>query len=894
MAGAAPNKATVKSVLSADTVIVMGQPVGGPPPEKTITLAGIISPRLGRRDGTQKDEPFAWPAREFLRKACVGKAVTFELEETVASIGKSFGHVYLDGENLSTLIVQAGWAKVKPPMGNNPTRTAYQEELQRMEAQAQSAGIGMWSKDAGSMTTIRNVIMPGDAGYDAKDVLDNFKGQAQTLITEQFRDGATVRGYLLPSFHWVTVFLSGVSCPGFKRAEEPGGADIPEAFAQEAKYFMESRLLNREVSVVLEGVDKYNNFYGSILHPQFNISVELLKVGLAKVVDWSAKFTKDPELLYKAERLAKERRQRIWKDYVAPVRSAGAASAAEFVGKVAEVISGDFLVVKDSAMPPVEHRIALSSIRTPKLGRRDQKDEAWAWEAREFLRSRLIGRKVTVGIDYIRPLPNSTTGETERVFASVSEGANNVAVALVANGLATVMKHRQDDQDRSLYYDDLIQAEAAAARDKKGLHGDATPPTRHINDVSNSSATAQAKQMFGFVQRAGRLQGIVQHVVNGARYKVLIPKQSCVISLALAGVRCPTTGRKDGEPGEPYGEEAYAFARDKCLQHDVEVEVHAQDKIGTMIGRLYIHKQDMGVTLLKEGYARTSGRDMTNEMEEAEKGAQQKRLRTWEKYDAELEAEKAAAEAAEVVESATSGEATQVTVTEVVDAVTFYVHPTGAEQQIAYVADRLAAMVVKEDGEFRPKVGEVVCAKFSADDLWYRARVEARKGDTCSVLFIDYGNGEDVPVSRLRPLPSSVPTPVACPPQALEYKLAYIKPPKDEEFKNEAMACVQEILAASNGVVSAKMEYRERSGRCHVMMMDPASGKSFNSILLRNGLAKLERRRQDTPGLKDDQAEAKRERLCIWQYGDAVDSDEDDNRMAEDVAKAKQKTAGGR
>lgn len=185
----------------------------------------LLSPRLGRRDGTQKDEvrntetenpqcssqnrsqrcglasyrcrrrpactssskltrrlstqPFAWPAREFLRKACVGKAVTFELEETVASIGKSFGHVYLDGENLSTLIVQAGWAKVKPPMGNNPTRTAYQEELQRMEAQAQSAGIGMWSKDAGSMTTIRNVIMPGDAGYDAKDVLDNFKGQAQ-------------------------------------------------------------------------------------------------------------------------------------------------------------------------------------------------------------------------------------------------------------------------------------------------------------------------------------------------------------------------------------------------------------------------------------------------------------------------------------------------------------------------------------------------------------------------------------------------------------------------------------------------------------------------------------------------------------------------------------------
>jgi hypothetical protein len=39
------------------------------------------------------------------------------------------------------------------------------------------------------------------------------------MVIEQFRDGATVRGFLQPTFHWVTVFLSGVSCPGFKRPE---------------------------------------------------------------------------------------------------------------------------------------------------------------------------------------------------------------------------------------------------------------------------------------------------------------------------------------------------------------------------------------------------------------------------------------------------------------------------------------------------------------------------------------------------------------------------------------------------------------------------------------------------------------------------------------------------
>ena len=38
----AASKGTVKAVLSADTIIVMGVPVGGPPPERQITLAGII------------------------------------------------------------------------------------------------------------------------------------------------------------------------------------------------------------------------------------------------------------------------------------------------------------------------------------------------------------------------------------------------------------------------------------------------------------------------------------------------------------------------------------------------------------------------------------------------------------------------------------------------------------------------------------------------------------------------------------------------------------------------------------------------------------------------------------------------------------------------------------
>ena len=69
--------------------------------------------------------------------------------------------------------------------------------------------------------------------------------------------------------------------------------------------------------------------------------------------------------------------------------------------QVVEVVSGDCIIVADDAVPfgspAAERRVNLSSIRCPKLGnpRRDEKPAPYAREAREFLRTRLIGRQVS-------------------------------------------------------------------------------------------------------------------------------------------------------------------------------------------------------------------------------------------------------------------------------------------------------------------------------------------------------------------------------------------------------------------------------------------------------------------------------------------------------------------
>lgn len=55
-----------------------------------------------------------------------------------------------------------------------------------------------------------------------------------------------------------------LQCPTFKR--EADGSEIPEPFAAEAKFFTESRLLQRDVQIILESCPN-QVILGTILHP---------------------------------------------------------------------------------------------------------------------------------------------------------------------------------------------------------------------------------------------------------------------------------------------------------------------------------------------------------------------------------------------------------------------------------------------------------------------------------------------------------------------------------------------------------------------------------------------------------------------------------------------------
>jgi len=63
----------------------------------------------------------------------------------------------------------------------------------------------------------------------------------------------------------------------------------------------------------------------------------------------------------------------------------------------------------------------------------------------------------------------------------------NVAEALVSKGFATVVRYRQDDDQRSSRYDELLAAEMKAIKTSNGVHDKKEAPTHRVADLAGVS-----------------------------------------------------------------------------------------------------------------------------------------------------------------------------------------------------------------------------------------------------------------------------------------------------------------------------------------------------------------------------------------------------------------------
>lgn len=688
----------------------------------------------------------------------------------------------------------------------------------------------------------------------------------------------------------VMVLIAGIRAPATKRTNPSDNSEQPaEPFGTESHSFAEQRLLQRSVQINIVGTSPQGQLVGEVRHPVGNIAEFLLQAGLARCVDHhSTMLGGEMGKLRQAERQAKDKKLGL---FHAAVSNRGAGGAVEAI--VSRVFSADTLFVRNKA--GAEKRVNLSSVRQPKPT--DPAQSPFVPEAKEFLRKKLIGKHVKVVIDGKRP---ATEGYDEREMATVTFNDMNVGLLLVENGYASVIRHRMDDTDRSPIYDELLAAEETAKSEGKGMWNP-KPPKKTLY-VDYSSSVDQAKRQLTLFSRQRRVPAVVDFVKSGSRFTLLVPRENAKLTFVLSGISCPKSARNPGDKSEPFGQEAHDLANRRCMQRDVEIDVENIDKVGGFIGTMYVNRESFARSLVEEGFASVhtysaekSGN--ANELFAAEQKAKEGRKGMWHDWDPSQDAEDAGDAHHANGANGTNGDSAPVERRkDYRDVIITHIDPENCHLKLQQVGTGTGALTEMMNS-FRsfhlsssaaidgpPKAGDYVSAKFTEDDAWYRARVRRnnREAKTSEVVYVDYGNSEVIPWSRLRPLEQGKFGVQKLKAQAVDAVLSFVQFSQSPEYLKDALYAIEELTGGRQLV--ANVDFIDgKDGTLYVTLFDPKKSdradQSINAEVVADGLAMVPRKlkaweRSATEvlsGLKTREEEAKTERRGIWEYGDLTE-----------------------
>ncbi|EEB08548.1 RNA-binding protein Snd1 [Schizosaccharomyces japonicus yFS275] len=860
----------VKSAVSGDTLNVLVKKSPNQILERTVSLAYIECPRF-KREG---DDPFAFEAQDFVRKAIVGKPVQLTISYIVPSTQREYGRISFKGEDLTTALLDAGLAKLRPEARKRDDGPdSYHAILQKAEEVAQHKKLGIWGPaNAAVNTSQTDPLKP--AAY-----LQAHKTEKINAIITQVRDGDNFRVRLLmkPKQHqFITLALAGVRCPRSKRYGN--NETEAEPFGDAAKSFVESRLLQRNVIVELLGLAPNNiTFIGRVLHPAGNIATVLLSAGLARVADYHGSILGADAMgkLRQIERQAKVENKGMWKDASFVNTAMDKSNANDYEAVVTRVISSDSLEIAKA--DGTEKRIQLSSVRHPRPA--VEKESSYQLEAREFLRKKLIGKQVTVSTDFVRPGQNGLP-PVDACTVTLPDGTN-AAMLVVENGYASVVRHRREDLDRSPLYDHLLETEARAQQAKKGMWSGKKSALKE--PVNASESVVRSRQYLPSLQKSKRLSAVIEFVVSGSRFRCYSQKENCNFAIACAGIRTPRYNKT--ENSERCGEEAYNVSK-PLLQKDVELEILSVDNSGCFIGNIYTSRNDsIAEVLLEKGLAWSQGYPNQSNVQrtvydEAEQRAKAQRIGLWENY---VEPTEKQTVKTTDTDTASKGKTyVDVVLSDIGDEGKFSFQIVGDEvKQLEGLMKSLAAYKANAqslDGQI--KVGANIAALSSYDNAMYRARILRcdRDNNIADVVLYDYGSVEQIPFKNLFSLPENY---RVLKPQAHTATLTFVQfPSTGSDYADDAKATLHKLTANKQFVACID---GENNNVLSVTLIDPQVGSDFeqsiNAQLVEEGVASLLPKKKRSilgdpallEALTELQENARRSHIGMWTYGDPLD-----------------------
>ncbi|KAF5092336.1 hypothetical protein D0Z03_002914 [Geotrichum reessii] len=843
--------AKVKSVVSGDTIAL--------DTGKTISLAYVSAPRLS------SNEAYGFESREHLRTLLVGKQVRINVYYSINN--RDYGD--LDAPVFTSLIeksLQEGNVKLRDDANSKNALPGIIEKFTAAEEEAKAKEIGIW---ASSLSTI-NV---------QSEVPENLFGSSKTYNSVVERviagDRIQLRVILNKEHHILTnALIAGIKTPRSASPDSPA-----EPFGDAAKNFTETRLLQRGVTARFIATAANGLPLVEVIHPVGNIAIFLLQAGLASVADWQSQQLGAPSMsaLRVAEKKAKDAHLYLWKDLV---NTASEVSGKTYEAVISRIISSDTFVLRNNS--DKEETVQLTSVRAPR--KNDISGSAYAPIAKEFARKRFIGKKVEVKVDAIRP---ASAQFEERPLVTLTTQGKNISEVLIASGYATVIRHRKDDNDRSPYWDELLEKENNAIAGHKGMHSKKAPPPDRTVDASESAS--KAKSFVSSLERQGTINGVVDHIISGGRLRIHSERDNLILTLVLSGVRVP-------RPQEPFGDEALEFVSKRLYQRDVQFSVVGLDKTGGFIGNITIpHTKDtLSVILVKEGLAEVheysaqqSG--FAQALFDAQEEAQKAKKGLWKNKSVSVPVPVQPVVAATVSTEAGKKNYIDIIVTDISSTGEISFRSQSANAQFTKLSADLNSfnLAGANNSQFSfvkpPRKNDHVTV-FPRKGIFRRGKVIdfEKTSNKYTVQEIDTGKIVRVSVSALRPLPNQFST-ISTPPLAKAAELSFVQTPPSYPMDHltEFTEFLRELIEGQQ--VVANIDSPAGITPLSVTLFTASSkgaDDSVNSELIKEGYAfvkspkslsaweKLDGWKHTIAALREFEEDAKFDRIGVWEYGD--------------------------
>lgn len=437
---------------------------------------------------------------------------------------------------------------------------------------------------------------------------------------------------------------------------------VASKVAQDALRFTSHRLMNQRVQITFDAIDdtRANNLYATIHFPKGDIAQLLLCHGFAQVVPWTASIAGKHRAYSKLQSEAIGRNLNIWADEARKQKRLQKQKP-DF-HRVTKVRSGDSVFIKkigeNGLCEPGEgERVFLASIKAPKMGNVSKgiPGESFSFESQEFLRSRLIGKRVLITKEYSRSM-KTQKGPTKSWFVTLQyqepeiahDGQKrytkcNISKELIKAGLADLVTHGKND-DIVHYFGELQELLKQAKAKKIGRWNEQAEityeppyfenlyPSRDDGAKLYNRCKTFAEDVLGvkFRSKVGRrfrgrdqqqeeevvaptarVRGVVEYMISPTRYKVRLLEHDKIIALNLTAVKCPQRPWQ-GNPNRQVtaawkseiGQKAYDEYNDILNQRTIFVQVEVVDNYSNFIGHLITEdNRNIAVELLEKGYA---------------------------------------------------------------------------------------------------------------------------------------------------------------------------------------------------------------------------------------------------------------------------------------------------